>query len=317
MAKAMISCGIALALALGSTACIGAEAGDGVERFDQRFVRDYPIYRLLLKKGCYGSGGTEVRKWETAKKKGKLFKDDKRASDLQTILTDHAASDYADDAALLQARALYLYQGDVAGAIKGLYAVIRKYPKGTWIAEDRVFLEHAALPNKSKDGKVLDGWFGKLLPLEEVDRMEPGPKRKYYEELWRGAGAVEAYFKRLKAEPNTTADEAKYWIAWIIIKSGQTDRLPEAEKVLGEVISARQAAKRVAADLAVAKSERFGDTIKAYMARTEMKAHILLLETMDAQGRQADAKTSAKVFASLYPERVARTDWFQRKGWVD
>ncbi len=103
---------------------------------DERRLEDWPVYSLLIKSGGYGNGLPEPEQWKIH---GTL-KDSEREPMLREVLEKYPNSEYADDAALLLARAELFYHANPNGAIEKLYKVISDYPSGDWIAEDREWL---------------------------------------------------------------------------------------------------------------------------------------------------------------------------------
>jgi hypothetical protein len=106
-------------------------------------------FLALFKHGTTGGGPPEVRQW------GAFFYDDdnykpgggdERIAQLRTAIKEYPKSPYADAAALLLARAYYLYEGNEEKAISGLHDVIKDYPDGDWIAEDPIMRQHVFGP---------------------------------------------------------------------------------------------------------------------------------------------------------------------------
>ncbi len=264
-------------------------------RWDQRHLPEYPIYCLLLKRDGVGNGLAEPRQWEWAETR-KPLDDDTREPALRALLKKYPDSDYADDAALLLARARLFYHDDAKGAIEQLYAVAAKYPQGHWIAEDAVFLLHAFTPNVTRAGEPCDSWFS--LPPEERG-------------LSHGWKTVK-YMAYLEQHPNSTADEAHYWIAWIIARMQLQHRYPEAEKLLTGMIEAHRAERRTEKDAQAAESLH-NDIITEMMSRPERASHQLLIELYLLQGDHAKAKAAIADYLVLHKghascEGVSRMD---------
>lgn len=59
---------------------------------------------------------------------------------LEKVLKDHSDSPFADEAALILARAKFYWHDDVEGAIESLQKVANDYPNGAWIAENREWI---------------------------------------------------------------------------------------------------------------------------------------------------------------------------------
>ncbi len=288
-------------------------------RWDQQRIQDYPVYHLLLKARSVGAGMSERLQWERAKEKGDKFHDHKREENLRKLLKDHPRSDYVDDAALLLARCRFLYHQDANGAINGLYAVIQRYPKAaksTWLAEDRLFLEHAMLSNVTKQGHPRKGWYGSMPSQAQVEAM---PEGKGPEDGERALGQMWkelAYFEYWSASPNWTEDEARCWIAWIIVKADLAERMAEAEQVLRQVIESRRPELRTRADSEAAGKVEYGEGITKYMDRTERKAHLFLIDLLLKQGKLDAAKTAASDYAKLHAGHTS-VDVLAKKGLLE
>ena len=291
-----------LLVALVGTAvlCIGDDTSQ--LRWDQKHISEYPVYKLLLKSGGYGSGVIEPMQWVTARqrKRDAILDDEKREPALKEVLKKYSTSEYADDAALLLARARLFYHNDAAGAIGDLYKVIAKYPRGAWIAEDRVFLKHAGLSNVTKKGRPRNGWYGAMPSRGNIDAMPKGKGRQEWEEVWKRMQEELVYFEYLEKHPNYTADEARYWIAWIIIQADLKDRMAEAEQVLRQVIEARRAELRTKSDNDAAGKVKYGEGITKYMDRTERKTHLFLIGLLLKQGKLDAAKATTSDYAKLH-----------------
>ena len=269
-------------------------------RWDERRIRDYPIYRLLLKARAYGSGVSEPSQWSSAKEKGKPFVDPRREKNLREVLSRHPESEYADDAALLLARARFFYHDDAKGAIEDLYKVISRYPKGTWFAENRLFLEYAVVSNVMRGGRPRRGWHNWLPSLEKIKKM--GKAGEDEMRRWRRVQEELCYWKYWKEHPNLTRDEARYWIAWIIIKGDLRDRFPEAEQNLRQLVELRRPkdARRTPRDQEAARRREHGTGITRWMFRTERKAHLFLIEWLVYQKKFDFAKAAASDYAKLH-----------------
>jgi len=272
-------------------------------RWDQQRIQDYPIYKLLSKERSLGNGVPEAMQWELAKEEGKRFVDEKREANLAALLKEYPNSDYADDAALLLARCKYLYHGDVDGAIKGLYEVIQKYTKVTkssWIAEDDQFRQWAMFSNVRKDGSPSSGWFPAELTEEQIAAIPKGKSRDEWEPGYTYRQEVLAYFEYWTEHPNWTEDEARYWIAWIIMQAGVKERMGEAEKVLRQVIDSYRTEPRTKIDKDAAKQRPYGEGITKYMERTELRAHWLLMELLQKEGKLDAVKAEATDYVKLH-----------------
>jgi tetratricopeptide (TPR) repeat protein len=297
MRLAVIFIGIILWWSVGIS--LSAEKDKTELRWDQQRIRDYPIYRLLLKARSTGSGISEEMQWEMAKEQGKTFVDSQRENNLKELLSKYPNTEYADDAALLLARARYFYHNDANGAIEDLYKVISKYPKGTWIAEDPLFLEHAMLSDIIKDGKSTNyGWYGRVLSPQEIEKI-PEPARKSEMGTWTMVQEELTYFEHWEKYPNFTAEEARYWIAKIIIEAGLKDRYDEAIKNLQEVIKTHQADKRVETDLLESKKQN-GNLILTKFPRTERNCYHLLIKTCLDKKDYKNAAVNAESYLSIY-----------------
>jgi|GEM_PF-4788262 len=292
---------------------LGAE--DKMElRWDQQRIRDYPIYRLLLKKGAVGSGMPEQMQWAMAKEKGEPFVDTQREKDLKELLSKYPHSEYADDAALLLARAKFFYHNDVAGAIEDLYKVISEYPKGTWIAEDILFLEFAMISNMTKAGKPREGgWFGRIPSLQDIEKIPEGPRRDMAME--RSAMVEErlAYFEHWEKYPNLTSEEAHYWIAKIIIYAGLTDRYDEAIKNLQTIVHTHRADKRAEIDFREGKKQN-GRLIWRRLLRTERKSHVELIDLYMKTQNFSQAAQYAQEYVALHKGHKTCYEVYRKAG---
>jgi len=269
-------------------------------RWDQKRIRDYPIYNLLIKGGSAGNGVPEVWQWEFAKERGKPFTDQNREANLLQLLRDYPDSDYADDALLLLARCKFLYQGDADGAIGGLYEVIQKHPKtagSSWIAEDRLFNGYVMLTDVVKGGGRRNGWYGNILTEERIMAIPVEKGRDEWLRIRERSLKQLAYFEYWEAHPNWTEDEARYWIAWIIIKGDLKERMGEAEQVLRQIIQAEQ---RTKSDREAASKVPYGEGIVTYMDRTERKAHLLLIDLLLQEGKSDAAREAASDYVRLH-----------------
>ena len=300
MRSAVTAVGLALCLVVGHA--LAADEKPGALRWDKERIRDYPIYRLLVEGSSRGTDALEHRQWERAKADGKPLVNPKREPNLRALIARYPDSDYADDAALLLARAQFFYHGDVAGAIEGLYEVIKKYPKGTWLAEDLLFLRRARASGVAKDGHLRPGWYGDPdnRCLEDIQQLPDRPDRDEKMRTWQNVERELTYFEYGEREPNLTADEARYWIAWIILNGDAKERFAEAKRALQELIEARRPERRTLRDLTVAKELEYGEGITKWMYRTERRAHWLLIDLYMAQEREAPAKAAAEDYLSLH-----------------
>ena len=280
---------VALAVALTCVWCVTGSAladtppEEGL-RWDQRLMQEQHIYRLLLKEYGYGPYGSEEMLWHAERRErrgpGAVLTDQKREPALRELLDKHGESHYADDTALLLARARFFYHADPEGAIRELYKVIKDYPLGHWIAEDTTWLRLGHGPFSSgkhvtpkKNVTRRRGIWGTLSPREE------------------GGTAWEkiTYFEYLEKNPHLTRDEAKYWIAWIIIVADLRDRFPEAQRNLKEVVDAHRKTGRTAKDMEAAKGLN-GAKIGKRIVRSERKCHQLLIRFYLKQGNEAEAR---------------------------
>ena len=179
---------------------------------DGRHLSDGAIWSLLVKKNGYGNSGPEWLHWE-----GKPLEDSTRKSALEKLLAQYPSSEYADDAALLLARAKLFYDNDPVGAVEELYQVIKDYPNGEWIAEDQIWLF--------------------IMPSMVKFDTEGEVELKY---PYKGAidDVCSKYLIYLESHPHLTVDEARYWIAFIILKTDlRESRYLEAIQILQEVIN--------------------------------------------------------------------------------
>jgi tetratricopeptide (TPR) repeat protein len=280
-------------------------------RWDQLRIRDYPIYNLFVKARSAGAGsGTEPVQWKFAKRDGKPFVDPYRKKNLKKLLSLYPDTEYADDAVMLLARAKFFYDNDAKGAIKDLYKVISKYPKDDWIAEDPQFLEHAMISSlkrgKTKNGEPrTNGWFGRYVPsLQEIEKMPESPHRKNTISLAIRHHEKLTYFKHLDEYPNLTADEARYWIAKIIIYAKLTDRYDEAISNLQKVVNAHKVDKRAEIDLFESKKTN-GRLIWERFPRTERKSHVEIIDLYMKMQDFSKAKEAAEDYISLHKGHVS------------
>jgi len=280
---------------------------DGI-RWDKKYLKDYYIYKLLLKNrfvvGNTLSNSLEPGAWNFARDiKQNVTKGD-REDNLRKLLADHGDSAYAGDAALLLARAKFIYHADADGAIKELKKVAEKYPDAHWVAEDRMFTEWALIPDiKRKDpaGKEWiprTSWFNDESPKEKAGRT------------WE----ILSYFSHLNQHPNFTVDEAHYWIAWIIIEGKIKDRYAEAEEHLNAIITKYKDEKRVQKDVAASKALNNPEILR--LERTEMKSYILLLQHYEREGQNDKFLKGVADYAKMFqdhPTVKSIEDWAANK----
>jgi hypothetical protein len=163
-----------------------------------------------------------------------------------------------------------------------------------------LFLEHAMLSDIIKDGKSTNyGWYGRVLSPQEIDEKIPEPARKSEMSTWTMVQEVLTYFKHWEKYPNLTSEEARYWIAKIIIYAGLKDRNDEAIKNLKEVIKTHQADKRAETDLLESKKQ-YGSLIVTKFRRTEQECHYLLIKTHLDNKEYSNAATAAEDYLSTY-----------------
>lgn len=304
--------GMLLWLSVGSS--LAAEKDKMELRWDQQRIRDYPIYRLLLKARSAGSGMPEQIQWAMAKEQGKPFVDPQRETDLTELLSLYPDSEYADDAALLLARARFFYHNDAKGAIENLYKVISKYPKGTWIAEDSLFLEHAMLSNVTKAGKPRnDGWFGRIPSLQDIEKKPEGPSRDMAMKRLAMAQERLTYFEHWEKYPNLTSEEARYWIAKIILYAELTDRYNEAINNLQNVVKAHRTDKRAEIDFLEGKNQN-GQLIWSKLLRTERTCHVELIDLYLKMRDFSGVTQSAEEYLSLHKDHATCYEVHRKAG---
>ena len=244
---------------------------------DKRRVEDFKVYMLLIKSKSTGNFLPEYMQWEDKKP----LKDPVRETNLKKLLRKYPNSQFADDAALLLARAKLFYHNDPEGAIKGLYKVIKDYPKGDWIAEDRVWLD--SIPMFARGHR--DG------------TRSPREPRAYqpYKRF--------VYFRYLEANPHKTVDEARYWIAKVILSTDlKKTRFDEAVSNLKLVVDKYNTPekKRTVKDMN-ALSKLPEETIKLnWIDRAEIRCHErLILAYMEAKD-YVNAAKEADIFLERY-----------------
>lgn len=246
----------------------------------------------LFKPKAYGALGSEMDQWYIGSTTG----GDERIAQLQEAIQKYPESPYADDAALLLARAYFLYGNDTANgiaatvngrtipnaffpygddakkAIAALYDVIKRYPGGEWIAEDRVVIEDIAgrvLHNSGRKDKA-------VFPAAATGHLRD----------------VTSYMEYASEHPNWTSDEAKYWIAWILFKTRNEQRYQEAEDLLRSVIARHKDADWTQADLEAAKQFQ-NRLIATALVRSERMAYNLLIPLLKKMGKDAAAVQAA------------------------
>jgi hypothetical protein len=176
---------------------------------------------------------------------------------------------------------------DAEKAIAGLYDVIKKYPNGTWIAEDPIVIEDVALLTLRYGKESL----AKSMQSDTTQHMRN----------------VARYMEYVSEHPNYTADEAKLWIAWIILKTGNKPRYQEAEDLLRSVIARHQDAARTQADLKAAK--RLGNPEITRLVRSEGSAYQWLIPLLKRMGKdKAAAEASAELERSEEARAATRRD---------
>jgi outer membrane protein assembly factor BamD (BamD/ComL family) len=210
-----------------------------------------------------------------------------RIAQLEEAILKYPNSPYADDAALLLARAYYFYRDDAEKAIAALYQVIDQYPEGNWIAEDPVMLENVAFYAVGHS----DRW--RELATKGARLQAEGLNAPSYDDEWQ------SYLEHLHAHPNRTLDEARFHYAWIIRDARLEGRYEEAERHLRELIDMYRDDTRTQADLRAAQ-EFDCPLIATRLPRTERTAAIYLIQWLASQERFAEASTSAEQFYQLH-----------------
>jgi len=268
-------------------------------------------FRALFKPATYGACLGEVGQWQ-----GGHPNDDgsivgpaggqDRIAQLEAALKRYPDSPFSDDAALLLARAVFMYgKGTVAvparftdpegiarvsprasfayspdaeKAIDMLYDVIKKCPDGSWIAEDPVVQRDVAVD-----------------VLMYYPRISRAAQFSGDDEHSR---KIASYMGYLAEHPNKTADEAKCCIAWIIFETRCERRYLEAEQLLHGVVERYRAADRTHADEKAAKS--LGNDLISSIPRAERSAAAQLIEFLRLQGRRDAAIAAADDYAKLF-----------------
>lgn len=257
----------------GAIKACGEDSSIGSSWYARHFD-EWPIFSLLIKSGGYGSGIPEPVQWKIRRP----LKDPDREPALRKLLEEYPDSEYADDAALLLARAKLFYHNDPNSAIEALYKVIQDYPNGNWIAEnERWLLIMPRMLRKDKDGK----W-------------RPGPTK--VEVIQNGSNST-PYLNYYEQAPSKTADEARYWIAKIILSTDlKNTRYNEAIQIMEGVIQKYRSNRRVVEDLSKIETQPFYVIPK----RTEFKCHLLLLKVYREGKKYLDLASTAEDFISLY-----------------
>lgn len=260
-------------------------------------------FRALFKPNAVQHAVQEVPAWEERFKKlqrksrrdrvvPKLPGGDKRIAQLQEAIQKYPKSPYADDAALLLARAYFLYNDDAEKAIAGLYDVIKEHPDGEWVAEDPIVLDYIA---------------NRLLTRGREDVT----KLPYSDVMGGYMYRVGSYINYVFAHLNRTSDEAKYCIAWIILRTRKEQRYGEAEDLLRSVIARNGDAGRTQADLKAAKRLE-NKWLETRLPRTERRAHSLLIDLLRKEGKVVAAEEAAEDYARLHKghESVQGILWY-------
>jgi len=284
-------------------------------RWKSDIFENTDAFRALFKPGTYGARASEVFQWMSG---DGLEGGQARIAQLQEAIRKYPNSPYVDDAALLLARASFLYGTDtVKGigvtvvdpdgnehsapraffvyghdaetAIAGLYDVIKKHPNADWVAEDPIMLRDiAVLMNTFKRrGKAA---------------LSEGTTEYMHE--------VMSYMEYVSEHPNRTSDEAKLCIAWIIFKTRKEQRYQEAEDLLRSVIARYRDAARTQVDLEAAKHLK-NKLIETVLPRTEREASDLLIALLEKQGKNAAAVEAAEEYARLYKGHPSVKDVLQ------
>jgi hypothetical protein len=89
------------------------------------------------------------------------------------------------------------------------------------------------------------------------------------------------------------------WVAWIIREGKLADRYAEAEKSLHDVIDRHRNAKRVQANMKAAKEIK-NRLIEAYLLRTELKSHQLLIYLYNQQEQFDKMNAAIDDYVQLY-----------------
>ena len=250
---------------------------------DERCLEDGDIWVKLIKDGGYGPRGPEWSQWY-----GKPLVDPQRKASLKELLAKYPNSDYADDAALLLARAKCFYDNDPAGAVKGLYQVIQDCPNGNWIAEDPVWLRivPSYMTTMDKEGhRIL---------------CQPYNGHKGYTPNY----SYSKYLIYLESHPHRTVDESKYWIAKIILMTDLKEtRYQEAIGILEDVINKYKQPqfKRSAQDAEVWDSVKMVSYDR--INRIEMRCHCLLVSDSVEHKDYAKVVEAGEDFLKIYNEK--------------
>ena len=174
------------------------------------------------------------------------------------------------------------------------------------------------ISNVVEGGKPRNGWYGRSasLSLEDIEKIPEGPQRNEAMGTWKRVQEELTYFNYWEEHPNLTADEARYWIAWIIVEADLEDRFTEAEQVLQKLIESHRAAHRTQNDLEAAKQRENGLGITKWMDRTERKGHRLLIDLLLKQNKLEQAKAAACDYAKLHTGHIT-VKLLSKKGLLD
>ncbi len=210
---------------------------------------------------------------------------------LREVVEKHAASQWADDAALMLAGGKASFEGDVPGAIADLVKVVEEYPDGQtvvarWDPEDGCRLDEVWLM-----------WQGSLVFLNPDGSMrvaKPFDKDRDLSQLEREALT---YFDHLKYYPVSTQAMARLFMADMHASAGDQAR---ASAVLREMVSDSRAYLNLihkADRIAGRKPE--GYHVRSLGRRPEYRAHLSLIRLYERQGEVDNAVGTARALMDL------------------
>jgi len=262
--------GMLAAMREAGTQPAATQPADAPPRWATDIAENFDAFQLLYRNSPTTKQASEITRWEAKE----LKETPEWHKNLQAVLDRHPRSPFADEAALWLARAHFLYKGDSKAAIDALYEVAKTYPDATCFADPPMIETLATIPEFLQP--ILDEQGTLRLPV--YDRAW---RTRTEEKIQKSEYQTMEVLDHLQEHPNKTADEAKYWIAWIIVKAELADRYDEAETLLRELSQLYAEENRPEKDAAAAKE--LENPLIAKLPRVETNARTLLVELKEKE----------------------------------
>ena len=246
-------------------------------RWDLKMIEEAPIWKRLLVNYAYAD---HRRFWP------------ERKAALQSILTEHPDSRWADDAALVLACGRGTLENDTAGAIADFERIVDRY------ADAQTVIDRWDPEIGCRFDETWLMWQGGLVSSDAKGRISatrPFDRDRKIEPLEREALT---YFNHLSNYPRSTRATARLLLANLLLRRG--DRT-HAVAALGELVAAAGAYLPTLnrADRIAAKSQD-GFLIRGLVSRPEYQAQLLLAQQYRHQGRMEKALEVASTLVESY-----------------